>query len=127
MYAYDRQIYETTFGYHQTKGKVLLLQLTGPVSNHLTQGVVSLFAVCTLPLRVFKEPSVACGGNSGAQDHQEMGVKCLAVIGSSVQLFFDDLWISMLTSSSEGGVHVKSLNVWHNHTQRRNEPLPEFL
>ena len=91
VYAYDRQIYETTFAYHQTKGKVLLLQLTGPVSNHLTHGVVSLFAVCTLPLRVFKEPSVACGGNSGAQDHQEMGVKCLAVIGSSVQLFFDDL------------------------------------
>ena len=58
-------------------------------------GVVSLFAVCTLPLRVFKEPSVACvaegRGNSDAQDHHEMSVKCVAVIGSSVQLFVDDL------------------------------------
>lgn len=59
------------------------------------RGVVSLFTVCTLPLRVFKEPLVACvaegRGDSGAQDHHEMSVKCLAVIGSSVQLFFDDL------------------------------------
>lgn len=59
-------------------------------------GVVSMFAVCTLPLRVFKEPSVARVAEGRGEfgcttDHQEMGVKCLAVLGSSVQLFFDDL------------------------------------
>lgn len=33
--AYDCQIYETTFGYQQTKGKVPLLQLTGTGRKYL--------------------------------------------------------------------------------------------